>query len=40
MREVFVAQDYTRVGFFRSVLEQAGIASFIRNEHSHNSLTE
>lgn len=40
MREVFVAQDYTRVGFFRSVLEAAGIASFIRNEYSHNSLTE
>ena len=40
MRAVFIAQDYTRVGFLKSVLDQAGIPSFIRNEFSHNSLTE
>lgn len=40
MRQVFVDQDFTRVGYFRSVLEEAGIPTFIRNELSNNSLTE
>jgi hypothetical protein len=36
MREVFVNQDYTRVGFYKSVLEDAGIANFVRNELANN----
>jgi hypothetical protein len=40
MREVFVDQDHTRVGFYKSVLDEAGIPNFIRNENSNNSLTE
>jgi hypothetical protein len=39
MREVFVHQDSTRVGFFKSVLDEAGIANLIRNEHSNTLLT-
>ena len=37
MREVFSNVDAVRVGFFRSVLEKAGIPSYVRNEYSHNS---
>ena len=40
MREVFVNQDHARVGFFKSVLDEAGIANFVRNKSSNNSLTE
>ena len=40
MREIFVHQDFTRVGHFKSILDSAGIGSFIRNEASHNSVTE
>ncbi len=40
MREVFVNQDHTRVGFYKSVLDEAGIPNFIRNQYSNNSLTE
>jgi len=40
MREVFVNQDHARVGFYRSILDEAGIPTFIRNENSNNSLTE
>ena len=40
MREVFVNQDHTRVGFYKSVLDEAGIPNFVRNESSNNSLTE
>src|SRR5205085_752020 len=36
MREVFVNQDHARVGFYKSVLEEAGIATFIRNEMANN----
>lgn len=36
MREVFVNQDHARVGFYKSVLDQAGIANFIRNELGNN----
>lgn len=36
MREVFVNQDHARVGFYKSVLEQAGIPNFVRNELSNN----
>ena len=40
MREVFVNQDHARVGFYKSVLDEAGIPNFVRNESSNNSLTE
>ena len=40
MREIYVDQDYTRVGFYKSILDQAGIANIIRNDISHSSLTE
>ncbi len=40
MREIFTHQDYTRVGHFKSILDSAGITSFIRNESSHSSVTE
>lgn len=39
MREVFTHQDFTRVGHFRSVLEEAGIVTFIRNEHTNHAMT-
>lgn len=32
MREVFVHQDFTRVGYYHSILQEAGITAFIRNE--------
>ncbi len=40
MRIVFVNQDHARVGFYKSVLDEMGIPSFIRNEFSNNGLTE
>jgi Putative prokaryotic signal transducing protein len=36
MREVFVNQDHARVGFYKSVLEEAGIPNFVRNEFANN----
>ncbi len=36
MREIFVNQDHARVGFYQSVLEEAGIRTFIRNEFATN----
>src|SRR5215204_1038441 len=36
MREIFVNQDHARVGFYKSILDDAGIASFIRNELANN----
>ncbi len=38
MREVSVHRDPAIVGFHKSILESAGIACFIRNEHSSASL--
>ena len=35
MREVFVHADYTRVGFYKSILDQAGILSLIRNDATY-----
>jgi hypothetical protein len=35
MRSVFVDQDSARVGHAHSILESAGIASFVRNNLSH-----
>ena len=40
MREVFVHQDYTRVGLCQSILETAGIPNFIRNQYTNNTMTE
>ncbi len=40
MREVFVNQDHARVGFYKSILDQAGIPNFVRNDSSNNSVTE
>jgi hypothetical protein len=39
MIEVFSHPDYTRVALAGNLLESAGIASFIRNEQSHNLIT-
>ena len=33
MKELFREQDITRVGYYRTILESAGIATMIRNEH-------
>ena len=33
MREVFSSPDVTQVGYYKSVLDEAGITSFIRNEN-------
>ena len=40
MREVFVHQDYTRVGLRQSALDAAGIPNFIRNQYTNNTMTE
>lgn len=40
MREIFVHQDFTRVGHYKSILDSAEIPSFIRNEISHSLVTE
>lgn len=40
MRDIFTHQDYTRVGHYQSVLEEAGIETFIKNQNSHNVLSE
>ena len=40
MREIFVHQDYTRVGLYQSVLDTAGIPNFIRNQYTNNTMTE
>jgi len=36
MREVFTSQDFTQVGYYKSILDEAGISSFVRNENSGN----
>jgi hypothetical protein len=38
MKEVFVHRDPTRVGLYKSVLEEAGIPCFIRDEYGSTSL--
>jgi rubrerythrin len=35
MKEVFTDVDFTRVGFFKSALDEAGIACYIQNENTH-----
>ena len=39
MRQVFSSQDFTEVGYYKSILDEAGIASFIRNENTGNPVT-
>jgi hypothetical protein len=34
MREVFTSQDLSEVGYYKSMLDGAGIISFIRNENT------
>ena len=36
MRQVYTSQDSTQVGYYKSILDEAGIPSFIRNENSNN----
>ena len=36
MKAVFIHHDYARVVFFESVLKEAGILTFIRNENTHH----
>jgi hypothetical protein len=36
MREVFSSPDFTQVGYYKSVLDDAGISSFIRNENANS----
>ena len=33
MKELFREKDFTRVGYFQSILEAEGIPTLIRNEH-------
>ncbi len=41
MKELFRERDFTKVGFFQSILESEGIATIVRNEHLTSSgLTE
>ncbi len=39
MREVFCHQDSARVGLYQSILQEAGIPSFIRNGHTNNTVS-
>ncbi len=39
MRDVFSHHDFTLVGHYKGVLDEAGIPCFIRNEGSLNQLT-
>jgi hypothetical protein len=34
MREVYTNPDFTRVGYYKSVLDEAGVSSFVRNENA------
>jgi hypothetical protein len=40
MREIFVHQDSARVGLYQSILESAGIPTFMRNSISGTFMTE
>ena len=35
MRQVFVNEDHARVGLYQSLLEEAGISTFIRNGYGN-----
>ncbi len=36
MRQIYTSRDSTQVGYYKSILDRAGILSFIRNEMSNN----
>ena len=36
MRQVYTSQDSAQVGYYKSILDEAGISSYIRNENSNN----
>ena len=36
MRQVYTSQDSAQVGYYKSILDEAGIPSFIRNENTNN----
>jgi len=38
MREVFTSSDFTQVGYYKSILDEAGISSFVRNENANNTM--
>ena len=40
MKPVFCDREPARVGYFQSVLENAGILSFIRNQHTNTTMSE
>ncbi len=40
MKELFRERDYTRVGYFQTVLEAEGIQTFVRNENTVTFMTE
>jgi hypothetical protein len=35
VREVYTNQDFTQVGYYKSILDAAGIVTFIRNESAN-----
>lgn len=39
MKPVFSSADAMQLGFLRSALEEAGIATYLQNEYSHNVLS-
>ncbi len=36
MRTVYTSRDSTQVGYYKSILDEAGIVSFIQNENTNN----
>jgi len=36
MREIYSSRDVTEVGYYQSILDAAGMSTFIRNENSGN----
>ena len=39
MKELFRESDYTRVGYYQTILEGEGIQTFVRNQHTSNLMT-
>ena len=36
MREIFTSPDFTEVGYYKSILDEVGIGTFIKNENTGN----
>lgn len=36
MKELFREREFTTIGYYRNILETAGIKTFVRNENLHN----